>query len=260
MIDGDNAIDPEAVPENTASAPVETDQQDSPDTTPEKTFTQAELDEILEKRLARERRKLERYERQREIDEAVKADRESRAQPPSDDGPPQREAFDSLEDYLEAKAEWKVEQKFKERDARAETEAKQREERARAERAEATWAERAAKAVEQFADFEDVVLREDLVVTAAMAQVIKQSDNGVEVAYHLGKHPAEAARIAALDPVIQVYELGKLAASLKPETKPVSKAAQPIEPVRGGRSGNNDLYSAESFEQYRKIRLKQMSG
>ena len=260
MIAGDNAENPEVVPENTMPAPVETDQQDQPETTPDKTFTQAELDEVVEKRLARERRKYERERHQREVEEAERRGRESAQAQPQDDAPPKREDFDSLEDWLEAKTDWKVEQKLRERDARADTIERQREAKTRAEQMDRTWQERTREAQKRFADFDEVVTQnEDLTVTPAMAAAIKATDNGIDIAYHLGKNPAEAERIASLDPVAQVWELGKLAATLN--TKPVSKAPPPVEPVKAGRSASNDLYDPNlSTEQFIKLRNKQVAG
>lgn len=259
MIEGDNAEQPEIVPANTMTAPVETDQQEQPDTTPEKTFTQAELDELIEKRLARERRKFDRERHQREVEEAERRGRES-AQQPQTDAQPKREDFDSLEDYLDAKADWKVEQKLRERDAKAQATERQRETRTQVEQNDRAWQERAAKAGERYADFEDVVFgNEDLEISPAMAAAIKVTENGVDIAYHLGKNPAEASRIAKLDPVAQVWELGKLSATLN--TKPVSKAPPPVEPVKAGRSASNDLYDPNlSTEQFIKLRNKQQSG
>jgi hypothetical protein len=256
------AYNPEIVPENTMSAPVPTAEQDEPASQPEKVFTQAELDEIVAKRLAREHRKIERIERQREIEDAERRGRESVLQrQQTNDGPPKREDFESLEEYFEARTDWKVEQRLSERDAKAEEANAVRAEQARQADAERTWNERATKASERYADFADVVLQnEELQISAAMGAAIMGADNGIDVAYHLGKNPQKAAQIAALDPVLQVYELGKLAAAL--QTKPVSKAPQPVDPVSGGRSGSsNDLYNPNlSTEQYIRLRNKQLAG
>lgn len=63
----------------------------------------------------------------------------------------------------------------------------------------------------------------------AMIEVIMDSDLGPDLAYHLGKNPAEAARIAALNPISQVRELGKIEAAIAaPKTTP----KPPPEPVR----------------------------
>ena len=242
-------------------APAETVEQEQPEPAPEKTFTQAELDEILEKRIARERRKLEKLERQRDVEAEVQRRlAEMQAQQTTSDGPPKREDFESLEDYLEAKADWKVEQKLKDADSRRQAQEAEREAHERQRRSVETWEQRAAKAAETYPDFDEVVTRnEELPITPVMAQAIQGAENGTEVAYHLGKNPKEAARIANLDPVLQVYELGRLSVALQtPEAKPVSKAAPPIEPVRAGRSSRNDIYEdGLSVEEYIKRRKAQ---
>lgn len=258
MIEADTGLTPEAEQvNNSAPAPADTAQQDTPDTAPEKTFTQAELDEIVAKRVARERRKLEKIEREREIQEAVRADREQRSAK-APDGPPQRDQFESYEDYLEARAEWKVEEKLREREARVAKEREAEQAKAYTERIEANWNERLESARQRYRDFDEVVLSNDeLPVTPAMGEAIKASDVGADVAYHLGKHPKEAARIAALDPVSQIFEMGKLAARIS--TKPVSNAPPPLEPTRGGRSSSNDIYEEGlSFAEYKRRREAQL--
>ena len=258
---GQLPIDP-AADLNAAPEPASTVEQDTPETAPEKTFTQAELDEIVEKRLSRERRKLEKFERQHEIDQRVAAElaqRERQQQPPINDAP-KRENFESLEEYLEAKADWKVEQKLRERDAEYEARDRQRQAQAHAETLEQSWRQRVDKAAEQYKDFADVVLRnDDLPITQVMGQAIRSTDNVTDLAYFLGKNPEEAERISTLDAVNQVFELGRISATLKTDPKPISKAAPPIEPVKGGRSGTNDIYDPSlSFEQYKRLREAQL--
>lgn len=262
MIEGEIAS-PVAEPIATP-APEETVTQEQPEPAPEKTFTQAELEEILEKRIARERRKLEKLERQRDVElEVQRRLAEMQAQQaPKSDGPPKREDFESLEDYLEAKADWKVEQKLSEAERRRQEAEAVREAENRQRQYTETWEQRASKAAETYPDFDEVVTRnEDLPITPVMAQAIQGAENGTDVAYHLGKNPKEAARIASLDPVLQVYELGRLSTALqKPAEKPVSQAAPPIEPVRSGRSSRNDIYedgiSVEEYIKRRKAQLK----
>ena len=83
--------------ETTTGADQEEQKSEEPEV-PEKTFTQKELDEILEKRLARERRKLER-ERQA-IVEPAPLQIESKLDP---------NQFQTTEAYLEALANEKAE-------------------------------------------------------------------------------------------------------------------------------------------------------
>lgn len=246
MQEGDeNVVDPAAGQPIPAPTPDPTVNQEPSEPAPERTFTQAELDEIIEKRVARERRKVERYEQQRAIEQAVLADRLAREgqQQPADNGPPKREDFDSLEDYLDAKADWKVEQRFAAREAEmAQTEAR-REAEYRQREQEQSWNQRRAEAAQRYPDFDELVTNnEDLAITPVMANVIRGAVEGPELAYHLGRNPAEALRIAQLDPVSQVLELGALKATLTTSAKPVSKAAPPIEPTKGGRTSSNDIY------------------
>lgn len=245
-----------------APTPDETVNQDQSEPAPERTFTQAELDEIVNKRLAREHRKLEKLEREAEIARAVQQDREQRSQPQASNDPPQRENFDSYEDYLEARSDWKVEQKLSEREAQIQEERVAIEAQARLAEQTRTWEERAEKAAEKYADFADVVTNnDDLPISPVMAQAIRGNEAGIDVAYHLGKNPSEAARIAKLDPVSQVFELGRLSASL-PAAKPVSKATPPLETVSGSRSqtrGSIDEpgISTEEYIRRRNAQLKQ---
>lgn len=264
-MEGESLLNPVAAPDtNAATAPVVTEQRDEPANQPEKTFTQAELDEIVEKRLARERRKIERIERQREIEDAERRGRESalqQNQSPQNDGPPKREDFESLEDYLEAKADWKVEQKLAERERAQSEKAREQEAAKRHQEVESTWSERVEKAHETYADFDDVVVRNsDLAISDTMAAAIKASEDGVDLAYYLGKNPGEAARIAKLGAVAQVLELGRLSATMKAQEKPVSKAAPPVEPVRGQSRSERSIYDADQMttEQWIKMRNKQI--
>ena len=63
-----------------------------------------------------------------------------------------------------------------------------------------------------------------------------EADNADDIAYHLGSHPKEAQRIAALSPLSQIREIGKLEAKLLAEPakpKAPSKAPAPITPLTG---------------------------
>jgi hypothetical protein len=195
---------------------------DAVENTPEeqepKTFTQEELDRII----AAEKAKVERKVR-RELNEALQ---EQRQQSPAE--PPQPGQYNSAEDYAEALAEYKVEQKLAEREVQQQR-----------KQAESTYAEREEEARAKYDDFQDVVYSPDLRITNEMAEVIKVSEIGPELAYHLGTNPKEAERISRLSPLSQARELGKIEASLTATNPPVGKKAssapEPIRPV-GNRS------------------------
>lgn len=148
---------------------------------------------------------------------------------------PTLEDFNSYEEFTEALTDWKatqaVQTALQQREA---AEAAARAQREQAERAQ-TWQQRASEASTKFNDFHAVALNPDLPVSPAMAEVIQSVDNGPDVLYHLGKNPAEAARIAALPPTQAAFALGSLAAALQPPTKATPRPVpQPINPLAGG--------------------------
>ena len=174
-----------------------------------KVFTQEELDAAIGKRLAREQRK---WERERAVEV-----------PPTPVEPPRAEQYESTEAYVEALAEQKAAELVRKRDAQ----------RQLSEVTEA-YAEREDEARNKYDDFEQVAYNPGIRITEAMAEVIRSSEIGPDLAYHLGSNPKEADRISRLSPFLQAKEVGKLEARLTadPPTKKMSKAPVPISPVK----------------------------
>src|SRR5260221_12946246 len=84
-----------------------------------------------------------------------------------------------------------------------------------------------------------------------MAQSIARLDNGPAIAYHLGKNPKEAARIAALPNPMQLIEMGKLSATLAaPKSPEVSRTPKPIKPLGSKASAGPKLISEMSMDEY----------
>jgi hypothetical protein len=161
---------------------------------------------------------------------------------------PQREAFASPEAYDQAIDQWGARNAeiaaTKARtdlanDTRAATETAKREanERTQTEfvaKTEAGWQERRTKAAAEIPDFAEFAESDKVVITEPMGFAIKTAENGPQIAYHLGKNPTEAARIAALPLGMQIFEMGKLAATLaQPARAVVSNAPRPITPIAG---------------------------
>jgi hypothetical protein len=199
-----------------------------------KTFTQDELDAIVEKRLAKERRKLE--QRHVRTLEGLVAKATPDAPQAQTDEAPKREAYKTEEDYALALVDYRAAAKAQQiiqDERRKEAEAKKRAEQ---QKVIESYQERVAKTAEKYEDYEDVAFNPELTITDAMAQVIQLSDDGPEIAYFLGKNPDEAKRIAALPAYLAAKELGKLEAKLSAApapTKQASKAPEPIKPVGG---------------------------
>ena len=203
---------PAPTPEVTAEPVVEVSAPEVPEAAP-KTFSQEELDAAIGKRLAREQRKWER----------------ERVQPVVQQAPVTPEQFASNEDYVEALADQRAEQKIAEREQRKQ----------QAEILE-TYHDKEEEVRAKYDDFEQVAYNPNLPITTVMAQSIQASDNGPEVAYHLGANPREAERISRLSPIMQAKEIGKIEAQLaaNPPVKKTSNAPAPISPVSARSSGS----------------------
>jgi len=105
---------------------------------------------------------------------------------------------------------------------------------------EEAYAEREEEARGKYDDFEQVAYNPKLPVTEVMAETIKASDIGPDLAYWLGSNPKEADRISRLSPLLQARELGKIEAKLAsdPPQKKTTSAPAPIRPVTARTSGN----------------------
>lgn len=91
-------------------------------------------------------------------------------------------------------------------------------------------------------DFEAVAFNSAVQASEAVVEAVVMSDNGPAVAYHLGKNPAEAARISALSPTLAAIEIGKIESKLNaPQAKTLTQATAPHEPVGAGSSTETGL-------------------
>ena len=186
---------------------------DATDEKPTKTFTQEEVDALIAKRLAREQRKQE--QRQRMQPPPVET-------PAAYAGTLTLEQFESPEAYAEALADQKATERLQLREQQ-----RQREE------VHSAYMDREEAARERYDDYEQVAYNPRLPITETMAETIRASDIGPDLAYHLGQNPKEADRIARLPPLSQAKELGRLEAKLAdaPPVKRVTSAPAPISPV-----------------------------
>jgi hypothetical protein len=228
-VDSAPASEATAAPESAQNAP-EVAENQLDQTSEEKKFTQAEIDAMISKRLAREQRKWER-------DQRLKV---ATPTPPAE--MPVQENFVSTEAYAEALAERKAAELLARREA----------ERQQAEVLE-NYHEREEEVRNKYEDFEQVAYNPRLPITQVMAETIQASDIGPEVAYYLGSNPKEADRIAKLSPFLQAKEIGKIEAKLadNPPVKKSSSAPTPITPVtpRGGNARVLDTTDPRSIKE-----------
>lgn len=123
-----------------------------------------------------------------------------------------------------------------------------------AKTAQDAWSETTAGFRQRVPDFDAVAHNPNLTVTPIMADAIRDSNRGAEIAYYLGKNPAEAAEIAALPPVSQATAIARLENRLGANAVSVSRAPQPIGTLTGrGGSAGKPLEDMD-FEEYRRAR------
>lgn len=159
-------------------------------------------------------------------------------------GKPRFEDYNDVESFTDALTDWKISQGLTQ--VRVQTE-----QVARAQ----TYNQRVAEFKQSTPDFDTVM--SDFVaeygddVIPEIVSVAMESEVGPQLAYYLARNTDEVDRIASLPAHRRLLELGKLedrvaAQGRKPAAKPektqVSRAAPPVEPVKGtGRVENNDL-------------------
>lgn len=230
-----SVVDEPAVTLETVTTPedgTET-QQDEVTQAEEKTFTQAELDKILTKRIA----KAERVAEQRalkvyadKLETMGKPAQQQQQQQQQADDKPTLKQFQNVEDYVEAVADWKMSQ----RDRAGQKANADQQYQAVMNKSEKIYAE--AEKIDGF----DRDAFEVLEITTPIAQAIIESDVAAKLMAHLAANPEEVKRIGSLSPARQAAEIGKLEVKLSvaKEIK-VSKTPAPIKPIgtRGGEIG-----------------------
>jgi hypothetical protein len=255
------------------SAPAEEPEDPAAEASPKPAKgVQKRIDELVRQREDAERRAdAERQEKLRLLALVEKGPKpEPKSEPEEDPEPqrPTREAFadatayeEALANYADQKASWSAKRAVKEALAEQEQKVEQRQRDEAQKAAIEAYTTRVQKASEKYPDYKQVAESPDVSVSIPMAHAIMHSEHGPEIAYHLGKNPEEAKRISALQPALQLVELGLLVAKLttpapKEETpspqpvKPVSAAPKPIKPLGPSSEKPNKDPSEMSMDEY----------
>lgn len=210
----------------------------------------------FERRLDKAYRKAAEAQARADLAERQLAEARQAQTQPVDPGAPRLENFKDIEEYAAAKAKYESDKVLKTHQEKQRSEAQKQ---AHAKMLEG-WESKVAKVEHE--DFEEVV--GDIKPTTPWATAIMKAENGAEVAYHLGKNIKEAQRIASLEPIDQILEIGKLAATLaaKPaEPKTPSKAPAPITPLTGATPVATDVPSErDDMKAWMRKRQKQVHG
>lgn len=166
---------------------------------------------------------------------------------------PNIEEFEDVNEYVRAAVAWELTQteKVKAEAARQEAEKRQQQE------FQAKVFTMVDSARQKYADFDEVVLSNpSLVISQFSAEALAGMANGADVAYHLGKSPSEAARIAQLPQPLQLVELGQIAATLKLSEKKVTAAPAPVASQLGGPAGGGEPEDIKAWMEWRNNQLR----
>jgi len=160
--------------------------------------------------------------------------------------------FDTLDDYVEAVAEYKLNQK-------TQTAQSQQAQQTQAQAQAQDWVAKVEKVRSVAPDFDAVFNNVASIEFAPMAlEAVAQHPKGAEIAYMLGKDISEAYRIAALSPSQQLMAIGEIAARTNvPKPKAVSSAPAPIKPVQGGASNSSPPADIDEWMKWRNDQLRQ---
>lgn len=170
--------------------------------------------------------------------------------------PPKPEDFDSDTGYEIAAALYKSKaddrsDRVKELDAKLEDRGKQV-----AAARDTAWAEQVAEARTRYSDFEQVAFYAP--ISNELAEVVKDSDLGADIAYFLGKNPNRAREISAMSRDSMLKAIGALETRLVQPKAPKRTVPEPQEPVRGGADGaKRTLANARSLKEFEQIWIEE---
>jgi len=194
------------------------------------------------------------YERE-EAKREVKRLQEQLSQPEGD--APRENDFENYDDYVAAKAVHAMEQRQREQQQQ---QLQARQQALIAERQQQFQAQ-VIEAKGKYADFEQVAFNPQVPITEGVAQLLTTTDKGADIAYHLGKNPEVAQRLAQMDPLQAAIEIGKIEANLKlPQPKTVTDAPEPLAPVGGGGDAGAADPSNMTTEQFIEWRYQQLNS
>ena len=254
----------EPVKEAEVSQEVEEEIKDDLEEASEETQDESKDDKTEEQKPKKKggfQRKLERVEREKQELAARLAELEKKISQPKpeqkiekkvDDGRPKLEDFEDQASYIEAVADWKLEQKEKQK---AEAASKDKE-RSEFESKVKSFSDKAKEFGKSVDDYEDTILDVDHIpLSRDFESALLDSEIGPQVLYELAKNPAEFAKVNSMPRSSIDRMIGRLEEKLT-QTK-TTKAPPPPKPV--GAKGSGSLKKPEDmdFAEYKKWRASQ---
>lgn len=174
---------------------------------------------------------------------------------------PKLDDFASYDEFVEALADWKAEEKYQTLKAKDEekSQADSNEQELR-EKFDAH-VKRTRIAQAKYPDYDEVLASIDSeqdAIPEGLALTIIELDNGPDVVYHLAKDPELVAQLKEMSPLRAIAELGRISDKLIAPTtetpKPKTAAPAPIKPVATGNTKSTVPLDEMPYEDYKKAR------
>jgi len=119
------------------------------------------------------------------------------------------------------------------------------------------WQRIGTEASARYPDFAQVAGAPDVPISMSMAEAMMNSDAAGDLAYYLGKHKDEAARIANLPPSMQGYEIAKLESRVKPGAIESKAPSPPTHRTSGTAASGSKSWETMSDAEFSKMRREQ---
>jgi hypothetical protein len=227
---------PESEPEGTPEDQADSTSNDEPGSTVEPGAEPAGEQKVS----LREHLKLRKQRQEAERRAAYWEGRAQNAQAPAPSTPTKPEGpppFTPLEEYDGDALVWAAEKaKYEMR-----WELEQQQKAAQSSVIDRTFNERCNVAAKDIPDLNETINTAQLpIYDNAVVNAVKKSELGPQIVYYLAKNPAEAAKLAQMDPGLAIMEIGsireKAKALLQPKLKKMTNAPAPINPGNGSGS------------------------
>ncbi|SRR6266852_4903582 len=166
----------------------------------------------------------------------------------------------ALVDYSDKKASWSARREVRQAIAEQMRKVQENAQAEAQQQMQLAYRAKVDKAITKYPDYHEVAESPDVQISIPMASAIVRSEHGPDVAYFLGSHPDEAARINALLPELQLVEFGMIVAKLaNPPKPPITPAPKPIKPIAASATSSSGESDEEpDMESYAERRRKSL--
>jgi hypothetical protein len=257
-IDVESAEAAEAEPEQPAAEAAEAEAEPAPEPPTDEPPEPGE-DDDLKKEVEKLKRRQLYLQRQLEKQPAPAATPAPEPEPELPATAPQESDFDTYEQYQTALIDFRVDQKVDQKIKSFEAEQAQK---GTQQELAGFIQDLAQDGIGKYSDFEDVAMAVHVPITQPMIEILRECENPVEVAYHLGKNIKTAASISRMTRDAAVREMTKIDVDItkggstpspKPERK-VTSAPPPITPTKSENviTKDPDKMTQTEYEEWRR--------